>query len=204
VVGVVRFDRDGVRESLSVLAPWQRVGFAAGCVEVLLPAYLRFSELEEVGDPVLVRAAMDAVWSGLESADRSVPDGDLPSPDSIRALLPAEDDWNEWAPQAEDAVAALVYLLQLVRDDDVELAVYAAERAYAAADEFEARSQELAVLDAQDRQMLSESPSVQTELRRQVESLAALRNPQVGPAEIARLRADALRKPVGGDVDTAY
>lgn len=198
MVGAVRFDRDGVREGLSALTPWHRVGFAAGCVEVLLPAYSRFSELEEVGDPVLVRTVMDAVWTKLESADRSVSGGDLPSPDSIQELLPAEEDWNEWAPQAEDAIAALVYLLRLVRDDDVNLAVYAAERAYAAADEFEARKQELEVLDAHDRQMLLESSSVQVELRRQVESLEILRHPLAGLAEIARLRAEAMRRPVGG------
>ncbi|MEV0726978.1 DUF416 family protein [Micromonospora purpureochromogenes] len=194
----VRFDSQRLREELANLDPWQRTAFAVSCVEVLVPAYLKFSRLEEVGDPVLVRNSVDAVWLGLQGRDMSSAVSELPSPDSIKELLPAEEDWNEWAPQAEDAIASLVYLLELLRDDNVDLAVYIAERAYAAADEFEAREQDLEVLGSNDSEALLQASSIQAELQRQVDALNALQVPEADSSVIAVLRAAAMQVPVGG------
>ncbi|MFI7435809.1 DUF416 family protein [Micromonospora haikouensis] len=198
MVAPVRFDSRRLREDLANLAPWQRVAFAVSCVEVLIPAYLRFSGLEEVGDPVLVRSSVDAVWSGLQRGDMSSAISELPSSDSIKELLPAEEDWNEWAPQAEDAIASLVYLLDLLRDDNVDLAVYVAERAYAAVDEFEAREQDLGVIGSDDSEALLQASSIQAELHRQIDVLSALQDPVADSSIIADLRAAAMRVPVGG------
>lgn len=194
----VRFDSQRLREDLANLAPWQRAAFAVSCVEVLIPAYLKFSELEEAGDPVLVRTSVDAVWSGLQGGDMSGAASELPTPDSIKELLPAEEDWNEWAPQAEDAIASLVYLLELLREDNVDLAVYVAERAYAAADEFEAREQDLEVLRSDDSEALLQASSIQAELQRQVDALDALQDPATDSSIISGLRAAAVQVPVGG------
>ncbi|BCL12598.1 DUF416 family protein [Micromonospora sagamiensis] len=194
----VRFDSRRLREDLANLAPWQRAAFVVSCVEVLIPAYLKFSGLEEVGDPVLVRTSVDAVWSGLQGDDMSSAVSELPSPASIEELLPAEEDWNEWAPQAEDAIVSLVYLLELLRDDNVDLAVYVAERAYAAADEFEAREQDLEVLGSDDGEVLLQASSIQAELQRQVDALDALQDPAADSSIIAGLRAAAMQVPVGG------
>ncbi|MDG4838427.1 DUF416 family protein [Micromonospora sp. WMMD967] len=193
----VRFDSQRLRGNLVSLAPWQRVAFAAGCVEVLIPAYLKFSELEEVGDPVLVRTSVDAVWSGLQGGDVSGVASELPTPDSMKELLPAEEDWNEGAPQAEDAIASLVYLLEILRDDNVDLAVYAAERAYSAADEFEAREQDLEVLGRDDGEALLQASSIQAELRRQADALDALQDPVADLSIVSGLRAAAMQVPVG-------
>nr|WP_165449456.1 DUF416 family protein [Krasilnikovia cinnamomea] len=198
---VVRFDGEQLRASLGALTSWQRVAFAVSCVEVLVPSYARFSEIEEVGDPELVRTVVDAVWSSLGTSDGFSMPPDLPSPDAVKELLPTEDDWNEWAPQAEDAIAALVYLLELIRSDDVEMAAYTSERAYAAVDEFTAREQELEVLDASDRESLLESASIQTELQRQATTLDILRNRGADSSAIAELRVLAQRAPIGGPIE---
>ncbi|WP_328369613.1 DUF416 family protein [Micromonospora zamorensis] len=192
------FDGQRLRVVVAALEPWQRVAFAASCVEVLVPSYVKFSELKQVGDADLVRTSVDAVWSALEVHEPDVLYPELPSPESVKELLPSEDDWNEWAPQAEDAVASLVYLLELLGSDDVTYAIYTAERAYAAVDEFSAREQGLGVLDADDRAALLGSPSTQVELRRQTEALRILRDSAGGRSAVAELRAAAQRTPVGG------
>ncbi len=195
----VHFDPESLRESLAALSAWQRIAFAASCVEVLVPSYAKLAELEEVGDPDLVRSTLDGVWSGLKSPDRIVDPAGLPSPDSVKELLPAEEDWNEWAPQAEDAVAALVYLVELLRHDDVDLAAYTAERAYSAADEFEAREQEPGAVDADGREALLGSSSIQAELRRQTDALRRIQDGTTESSIITELRAAANRVPIGGE-----
>jgi len=170
------FDSERLRVDLAGLTRWQRIAFAAGCAEVLVPAYARFSTAEGTGDPVLVRATTDAVWAGLEAAA-------TPSPEAIRVLSPVEDDWNEWAPQAEDAIAALVYLLELIRNDDIDLAAYPAERAYSAIDELAARD------GAPD-------DAVWAELQRQTDALQLLRKAGDDRSVVADLRAAAQRLPI--------
>ncbi|MBQ0981179.1 DUF416 family protein [Micromonospora sp. M61] len=192
------FDGQRLRTVLAALEPWQRVAFAVSCVEVLVPSYVKFSEPDQIGDADLVRASVDAVWSASAGHQPAVHCPELPSPDAVKELLPSEDDWNDWAPQAEDAVASLIYLLELVGSDDVTYAVYAAERAYAAADELSAREQGLGVLDADDREALLGSPSVQVELRRQAEALTILGDSAGDRSAVAELRAAARRIPVGG------
>ncbi|MFI7603713.1 DUF416 family protein [Micromonospora sp. NPDC049366] len=174
------------------------MAFAASCVEVLVPSYVRYSELEQVGDPALVRAVTDAVWSALVSDQPEEGLSALPSAGAVRELLPSEEGWNEWAPQAEDAIASLGYLLELVRNDDVTVAAYPAERAYAAVDELTAREQDLGVLDADGREALLESPPIQVELQRQAEALRGPAGLGLGTFSREGLRAAAERTPVGG------
>ncbi|WP_433313800.1 DUF416 family protein [Micromonospora sp. CA-269861] len=197
-MSTVSFDGQRLREVLAALAPWQRLAFATSCVEVLVPSYVTFSELEQVGDANLVRASVDAVWSALEGHEPEATYPELPSPESVKELLPSEDDWNEWAPQAEDAVASLVYLLELLASDDVIYAVHAAERAYSAVDDFVAREQDLGVLDADDREALLKTPLIQAELRRQADALRILQDSAAERSAVSELRAAAQRLPVGG------
>jgi uncharacterized protein YjaG (DUF416 family) len=198
VVVVRTFSAQRLRDDLAALTPWQRAVFAVGCVEVLLPAYVKFNAMEEAGDPDLVREIVDAVWSALESSE--VGSAELPAPEVVQVLLPDDEDWNEWAPQAEDAIAALVYLLELLRQDDVDLAAYPAERAYAAVDEFAAREQGLEVLHPADRAALVAAPSIQAELQRQADALAILRDASAGRSVVAQIRAAARRLPIGDDI----
>ncbi|MDG4784175.1 DUF416 family protein [Micromonospora sp. WMMD961] len=198
LMSTVRFDGQRLREVLTTLTLSGRIAFAASCVEVLVASYVRYSELEQVGDANLVRASVDAVWSALEGREPEVIHSDLPSPESVKELLPSADEWNEWAPQAEDAIASLVYLLELLGADDASYAAYTAERAYAAVDEFAAREQGLEVLDADDREALRESPLVQAELRRQAEALRLLQESTVERSAVTELRTAARRLSVGG------
>ncbi|GIJ44108.1 hypothetical protein Val02_09940 [Virgisporangium aliadipatigenens] len=190
---MLKFDRRGLLAELDASTPWRRVVFVASCVEVLIPGYARFSELEGVGDTALLRDTLDAVWAeagrpGSESVAASV----LPPDDAIEALLPAEEDWNDWAPQAEDAVAALMYLTRLIRGGDIAAAAYAAARSYSAFDEFVARRLELRAVDHAARVILLSAPEIQAELRRQRDVLRRLAESADGdPETLAAVRDDA-------------
>jgi len=190
------FDTERLREDLASLTAWQRVAFAVACVEVLVPSYFRFAALEGVGDPEFVRDTTDSVWSELERP--SFDSSRLPSSATVEEMLPEEDDWNEWAPQAEDAIAALFYLIELVHSDDVKFAFHAAERSYSAVDEFAAREADLRVLDAAGRAALLESPLIQAELARQRAALRILRAASGEPGSVlAELRTSAERHAIG-------
>jgi uncharacterized protein YjaG (DUF416 family) len=192
------FDKGRLRQLLVRLSKWKQVAFAASCVEILVPSYARFAELEGVGDPALVRAAAEAVWSEL---GRSLFEGDppdLPPSSSIRRLVPNEDDWNEWAPQAEDAIAALFYLLEFVQNNNIEFLIYVAQRAYSAIDELTARQLDLGVLDAAQRRALLQSPPIQTELLRQQDAIRLLQDSSDGDESLlSNLRETSKSLAVG-------
>jgi uncharacterized protein YjaG (DUF416 family) len=194
------FDPERLRQDLASMTRWKRVAFAISCVEILIPSYARFAELENAGNPEFVRATTDAVWAELGRASFEIDASDLPSTASVRELLPGEDEWNEWAPQAEDAIASLVYLLELVHSNDISYVVYAAQRAYAAVDEFAARQFGLGVLDAEQRAELLQSASIQTELVRQEDALRVLRESSDGDESVlSNLRATSCLLAVGGE-----
>jgi uncharacterized protein YjaG (DUF416 family) len=178
------FDRSDVQTGLADLSEWQRVAFAVSCIEILVPSYARFAAMEGVGDPELVRTAVDAVWSWLRASPSGDGPADLPPSSSVRSLVPAEDDWNEWAPQAEDAVASLYYLLEFLQTDDVQFLNYVAERAFSAVDELTARQMDLGVIDEPGRRALAEASAVQAELARQQEAMRVIRNSADGDESV--------------------
>jgi uncharacterized protein YjaG (DUF416 family) len=195
------FDKDDLRSQLGGLSKWKQVAFAASCIEVLVPSYARFAELEGVGDPGLVRTAVNAVWSGLRSSSSYSEPTDLPPSGAVRDLVPAEDDWNDWAPQAEDAVASLFYLLEFMQNDDVQFLVYVAQRAYSAVDELTARQMDLGVLDATQRSALLDAPPIQAELVRQQDAIRSLRDSLEGDESVlSRLRATSESLAAGGQL----
>jgi len=195
---MVDFDPERLNEELAGLSHWQRVAFATSCVEVLVPSYRRFSELEEVGDADLVESAVNAVWDELERTTSSLdPSRLLPSERALE-LMPEEEDWNEWAPQAENSITALVYLLRLARQDETKYAVYAAQHAYEAVDEFVARERDLRVVDTAGRAELLQAPLIQDELHRQNEVLRILRDSTDGRSHLPELRGNAQARAVGG------
>jgi uncharacterized protein YjaG (DUF416 family) len=187
------FDTGRLRAELTGLTRWQVAVFAATCVEVLIPSYVRFAEIEEVGDIELVRTTTDAVWAGLEADRLALEELSLPSPDEIMGLLPEEDDWNDWAPQAENAVGALYYLLRLLDSGELDLAVHVARQPYEAVDDLTARQlPDGGMLDAAGRTRLLESDPVQAELQRQEDVLSTLREaPDGGRSALAELHRSA-------------
>lgn len=167
---------------------------------MLLPAYNRFCVLEDTGEPDLVRRAMDSVWLRLESNELARLGVELPTRENLLDLMPQEDDWNEWAPQAEDAIGSLVLLRDLFESGDVALAVRIAERPYGGADELAAREMDIAFVDAPGRRRLLESPIVQRELQRQDGAIALLRgSPDRDASVLHLLRRTATESALGGD-----
>lgn len=193
------FDDVNLSDELSQLDHWQRVAFVASCVEVLIPSYVRFAELEEIGDPGMVASVIDRVWVSLGDPQGDLGRLELPSSEALLELSPEEEDWNEWAPQAENAIAALSFLVDLTRNDDPGLAVRAAQQCYEAADEFAAREIDAGLLDAAARAELIGSVVVQNELRRQKEVVETLRQASDrGPSVLTTVREAARLNAIGG------
>jgi uncharacterized protein YjaG (DUF416 family) len=200
---VFDFNATGLRAALTELHEWHRAAFAIACVEALIPAYERYCAMEQAGDPALVRQATDAVWQHLEPERFGQPDISLPAREALMAIMPEDEDWNEWAPQAEDTIAALVMVLDLLHDNEPELAARIATRPYASADELSARTMEVGVVGEAERRQLLESPAVQAELERQERALTALRQVARPESSVLReLRQGAHRFHIGGpDLD---
>lgn len=184
---------------LSALAHWQRIAFAASCVEVLVPSYRRFSQLEQVGDADFVQNTIDSVWTQLETEEDYFDSSGVPASDQVLGLMPEEDDWNDWYPQAENAITALAYLVMLAREDNAQYAVHAAEHSYEAVDELVSRDPEPRMLNASARAELLAEHAIQAELVRQSQALEILGQPSTEKRlRIERVRQAARLGAIGG------
>ncbi len=67
------YDEEKLGESLQRLPAWKRIAFMAQVGERLLPNYERFSRETGFGDVSLLRSALDAAWTWIESG--KLPDG---------------------------------------------------------------------------------------------------------------------------------
>ena len=57
---------DALEKELERLPPLYRIAFAASCCERLLPNYNAFSCMENLGDPSVLRNALNEVWQILQ------------------------------------------------------------------------------------------------------------------------------------------
>lgn len=190
-----------LRSDLDRLDRWQSAVFAASCVETLFPAYSRFVEIEEVGDADFARSTLDSVWESLETGCADTGDGvTFPSRDEVLRLLPEEEDWNDWAPQAENAIGALSIVLDIIQGRaSASAAADAAYQAYEAADEL-ANRRELGEEPLNDEDNRSvDSSIVEDETERQEYTVRALLQRQSGDARLVRtLRENARQRALGG------
>jgi uncharacterized protein YjaG (DUF416 family) len=184
------YDETALGAQLSELTTWQRATFAATCAQRLAPAFRRYAEVEGLdgGVPGVVEEALDELWRALAGGQvRAERIESLAT--ACEAAVPGEEDWNGWADLAEHAAAASVYALRCWVTGDTQLAVWAAQQAYHAADLVASNRLGSNVFDAATERQLWESGPVLRELRSQSEDLQTVRNAgDHNPATVATLR----------------
>jgi hypothetical protein len=174
-----------LRAEFAPLLPSHRIAFAANVAESLFPAYERFRERENWGDPAALREALDAVWGCL--AGRPIGPEERRRHDD--ATFDNAPDQEEFAgtDDALDACCAVSYAVSACgREDNVPDALAAAKIGYDNA----RIDVDFSFDDPDRRRTIFAAAPVRAEVRRQAEVLAWLKaHPALGPAEIAEFRS---------------
>jgi uncharacterized protein YjaG (DUF416 family) len=171
---MLRYDEKALTSQLERLPNRLRVAFAAACAQRQVPNYIRFSQVAKQGNPDTLIRALGCIWDDLEG--RAATDGQLQRQrDACMSLLPDEeqDDHDRFAYYAEDAVSAAAYTIGARLETSTREAVWAAERAYNALDEF-VGAEWPGDIDQKEEERIRSHPLVQAELRRQRADLAQL------------------------------
>lgn len=179
---IVEFDETALLKKLSGLTPAQRTVFAALCTERQVPLYREFHNRTHRGNPRLLEAAVDFMWSSLRD-----PHADKVT-QQMTSLQPLELDTNdpdcdEWLEYASDAVSSVDATLQTMIDHDAEIATRPARAGYRIVDAHvlanvvDARGLDgVAIVDPGELKQIErevlQNEVVQRELRQQVEDLA--------------------------------
>ena len=119
----VYYDEDEMRSRLSGLDHKGLVLFGLFVAERLLPNYSLFSKEQSWGDASTLRAALDVVWSWLETEQADTAEI-VSMVEQCERLAPDTDDFESlYLSAALDAAIATINVLKLVLDCDSELAV---------------------------------------------------------------------------------
>ena len=130
------FDEPELVARLSRLPSKLRVVFAALCAERQLPNYIRFSERSGLGDPKVLREALESIWQDVQGQPLTKAQLETMI-ERCMALVPTgEEDTKEETAYAEDAAASIVYAIEARLTDDPQEAAWAAQCAYESVDYF--------------------------------------------------------------------
>lgn len=109
----LEFDNlDPLARELEELLPFHRIAFAASICERLLPTYNAFFREAGWGNPTALRIALDEVWLSLERKQFDKTKIPQLIEDCEAALPHADDVVSRYTYEAQDAVAAICYLLE--------------------------------------------------------------------------------------------
>lgn len=192
-----RFEEEQLRERLAILPRLTIIAFAAACAARLENTTQGLST--NPGLKVLLSNTVDAVTTFLAIGtpfDISVAEEEL------LAAMPHEDANPDFpSAVAEDAAAAVVFALRMLRDGDPQNAVWAARRAYDTADRAVLSTLNVGEVGDSEEVYILQHPIVQTELQRQSRDLDAVSGIEGdAPAElvavIVRARSENIRRPV--------
>ena len=178
-MSILQFSEDELAEKLRSINLEYRVAFAAACAERLFACYSLYAGLTKTDPKAKVRKALDYGWKYLTDGqyDPNVLDGHI---DVVSELLPT-DPWRPEMDAAEDAAAAVVFMLECLKDDSVQSACWAAGRAYAARDNYIASRMDGTNIDG-DKILSNEL--VQSELSRQERDISQLISQSVSVAQL--------------------
>jgi uncharacterized protein YjaG (DUF416 family) len=198
-MSILHYDEKGLVGQLERLPDRLRVAFAAACAQRQVPSYFRFSKAAGQGNPDLLVRAVNCLWDDLEGKPAS--EGQLQQQlDSCMSLLPdPQQDYDGLAYYAEDAVSAAAYAIRARLEFNVQEAVWAAEMAYNALDEFVGAEPAGGVdFDQEEEERRRSHPLVQAELRRQRDDLAQLQKIAAGSIS-ERVGVEELRRRAQAD-----
>lgn len=115
---------------------------------------------------------------------------------TLLAAMPDANEYSFVACLAEDALAAAAYALRYVDDGEVQNAVWAARRAYEAADSFAGEKLPDGTFDSAREAGILRHPVVQTELRRQRRDLQEIMGSGGDPARLVDVLQRAMNEPI--------
>jgi uncharacterized protein YjaG (DUF416 family) len=171
---VVKFDRQLLKGQLEGVGPRNRALFALSCAERLFPLYQLYFEKTGCGRPSYLRSTLDHLW---ELALRGQTGHKELFLNDFESLLPGEDPaWNPLNGLADDAIAALAYACQCQATGEIENAVWAAERGYAAVDYVARDLEGMDYGSAEAEAAIQNKEYVQAEIKRQLRDVAELVN----------------------------
>jgi hypothetical protein len=175
------FNEKELRRQLERLPNRLRAAFAAACAQRQIPNYVRFSKAAGQGDPDTLFGALNCLWDDLQG--KSAAETQLRQQlDSCMSLLPdpEQDPLGRLAYYAEDAVSSTVYAIGARLETDIQQAIWAAQRAYNALDEFVGAMNPAGPFDQKEEDRIRLHSLVQAELRRQQADVAQLQKIAAG------------------------
>jgi len=170
----LHYDEPALVARLARLPSKLRVVFAALCAERQLPNYIQFSERSGLGNPHVLKEALESIWQEVQG--RPLTKAELETMlERCDALTPTgEEDTEEESAYAEDAGASLAYTISARLTDDPQEAAWAARRAYDALDHFLMSQIDSTRVTREHEQFILSHPLVQAELQRQQADLKDL------------------------------
>lgn len=188
-----QYDEAAIIERVGTFPLRLRVVFGLLAALRILPTYERFHAKTGRGDPFSLCALVERLWQDLSG--EMMTDGELRrAVDRAMELVPSEQDgWDEESqPYAEDAAAAITYVLRARLTGDPQEAAWAARRVYEAADHFALATSGLNRGEPCEQTILAH-PVIQAELTRQARDLGELADLAISGGGESRLSQMRVR-----------
>ena len=166
---IIRRDEGLLESRLAVLSRYRLITFACACA----------ARLENTARTFVTCAATEILSEIVRSVSMYVSDGICPDcksdEEKLLQAMPAEDEAPDFVSSiVEDALAAGVYALRVLRDGEPRDAVWAARRAYETADRKVQQKLNVPDIGPSEERYILQNEVVQTELRRQERDLMEL------------------------------
>lgn len=167
------FDEDRLRRSLQKLPPWKQIAFMVQVGERMLPNYSRFSAEAGFGDVSVLRNALDAAWTWIESGQ--LLDNVAELRDACDQQAPNTEQFHSpYTSAALDAANVAAIILDALEQPDEARPVDVASLARDTVDLFIQEHMNLDPNAPGFEETILRHHLMQTELRHQREALEAL------------------------------
>jgi uncharacterized protein YjaG (DUF416 family) len=182
---MITFDTNQLALKLRELSPSSRTAFALAAATRLLPCFERYEAKEGKRNNEAPRRLVNRLWAHLEgdSIDAFVLDQYL---NEITDIIPEEVDFASLDHAlADDAASAVAYAIRSALTADSQESMWAAQRAYEAADQIAIRLLKAEIGTPEAETQIQSHPIVQRELVRQASDLDLLRRDRIGDVKQA-------------------
>jgi uncharacterized protein YjaG (DUF416 family) len=143
------------------------MAFAALCAERQLPNHIRFSERSGLGNPNVLKEALESIWQDVQGQPLGKAQLETIL-ERCMALIPSgAEDTEEETAYAENAAASVAYTIRARLTDDPQDAAWAARCAYTAVDHFLMSQIDSLIVTREHQRFVLSHPLVQAELQRQ-------------------------------------
>lgn len=169
------FNETKILLAIESMPDWKRVVFMAYCCERMLPNYRSFQIDTGYGDIAPMRIALDVVWTWIEN-DQAVPGLNVLASACEQQSPDTAEFSSIYTSAALDAATATAATLEALADAAAKSVIDVASLARDTIDLFVQETEGLDPNDASLERKIIEHPLMQSELRKQRESLILLGN----------------------------